>query len=397
MNAYLAGELNELELVEWNLLLNDAEQIQGVRLAMEEKMKEELTGHTYDAKRFDPLFEQVIQVDMPVKNIRKKNKTLLFRAPWLLRYAAAALVIVIAGAYAWFSNTTNTIPSEKQRPVAVNDLPPGNNKATLILSNGKKIELLHSDEKLSDRNVQINSTDGELVYNGDQAPAASKTKLFYNTMTTPRGGQYKLSLPDGTKVWLNASSSITFPTAFADSERRVDITGEVYFEVAHNAASPFYVKVQDMELKVLGTHFNINSYTDEDMMKATLLEGRVSISLIASDDNSIRQSVMLKPGQQAQVMVNSTGKKISVQSDADLEQTVAWKNGVTSFKNADIKAIMRQVARWYDVDIAYEGSIPVSTFSGEVPRQANVSKVLNILDYAGIRCRVEGKKFVVMP
>jgi len=193
-------------------------------------------------------------------------------------------------------------------------------------------------------------------------------------------------------VWLNASSSITFPTAFSGTTRKVQITGEVYFEVSRDPAKPFYVSSDQMEIEVLGTHFNVNAYADEPNVSATLLEGSVKIK-------SARQNhpgtIVLKVGEQAQI--NGEAADIAVNKNADLEQIVAWKNGINSFKDADIKTIMRQVSRWYDVDVEFEGKLPASkTFTGEFSRSDNASKIFSLLDFAGIHCRIEGRKVIVM-
>ena len=394
LKGHMAGNLTEQELEELQLLMDDEQNAEVIRNLLAEMMEEEVTDNAYDAERFDLVFNNVVGIDRFNKSASQKNKGRIFKIKWL-RYAAAAFVILVAGVYFLSQKSIKPFPKIPATTVTVSDLPPGSNKAMLTLSNGKKIDLISSQDTFSDGNVNIKNANGELIYNLGNIPSsgATETDVVYNTVTTPRGGQYKLSLPDGTRVWLNASSSITFPTAFNSNKRSVDITGEVYFEVVHNTAKPFFVHVNEMEVEVLGTHFNINGYDDEEMMKTTLLEGSVMVRLNQKMDNSRLQSIILKPGEQAQIM----DKNIKVQPGADLEQTVAWKNGVTSFKNADIKTIMRQVSRWYDVDVAYEGTAPATTFNGEVSRQANVSKVLSIFDFAGIRCRIEGKKIVVMP
>jgi ferric-dicitrate binding protein FerR (iron transport regulator) len=203
---------------------------------------------------------------------------------------------------------------------------------------------------------------------------------------TPRGGQYRLMLPDGSKVWLNAVSSIRYPTAFTGKERRVEITGEAYFEIVKDASRPFKVSVNSsMEVSVLGTHFNINAYTDEPTIKTTLLEGSVKVT-------HNEHSVVIKPGEQTQF--NSEGT-MKVVHDANVDQAVAWRNGMFEFEDADLQSILRQVMRWYDVDVEYQGNIPDRYFTAIISRDKTLTGVLEILKLSDIDYKLEGKKLVV--
>jgi ferric-dicitrate binding protein FerR (iron transport regulator) len=221
-----------------------------------------------------------------------------------------------------------------------------------------------------------------LAYN---AANGNSKEIVYNTLSTPRGGQYQLILQDGTKVWLNSSSSIHFPTTFRGRERKVAITGEAYFEVAKNSAMPFKITVKDVEVRVLGTHFNIMAYDDENSINTTLLEGSVKISKGSSNK-------MLAPGEES--IVNKNGD-INV-IVADIEEVMAWKNGWFQFNAADIQKVMRQISRWYDVEIVYEGKIPISHFSGMISRGNNISQVLAILKAGGVQLKIEGRKIIVL-
>jgi len=196
---------------------------------------------------------------------------------------------------------------------------------------------------------------GQLSY---QAANTTTATGAWNTINTPRGRQFKVALPDGTQVWLNAASSIRYPVAFTGKERKVEINGEAYLEVAKNTSMPFIVQANDVEVLVLGTHFNINSYSDEEAIKTTLLEGAVKVSTGAA-------TALLTPGKQAAI---STGSGMNVQA-ADIEQVVAWKNGVFNFQNATLEQVMRQLARWYDIEIVYEKDIPHIEFEGDFNRQ----------------------------
>jgi ferric-dicitrate binding protein FerR (iron transport regulator) len=211
--------------------------------------------------------------------------------------------------------------------------------------------------------------------------------------------EMELILPDGSKVWLNAASSIRYPTAFTANERKVEITGEVYFEIEPLAPKggkgkvPFIVKINTPsgvsgQVEVLGTHFNVNAYSDEPAMATTLLEGKVKVSSLVNGQSSI-----LKPGEQAVLTHNS---QLTIHNNVDMDLAVAWKNGLTAFKSADIKSIMRQVARWYNVEVVYEGTTPQRTFTGGVSRDAKLSELLHLLEVSKVHFRIEGNKVILM-
>ena len=303
--------------------------------------------------------------------------------------AAASLFIFISGAAIYFAlrntkhNTIAKAPSQQLKNV----ITPGSNKAILTLSDGSTIIL---DDTKNGRVAQQGGTqiakltNGQIVYNAsDNKPA----EVVYNSLTTPRGGQFKLTLPDGSEVWLDAASSIKYPTAFIGNERKVEITGEAYFEIAHNAAKPFKVSVNGMEVKVLGTHFNINAYNDEASVKTTLLEGSVTLTKGSA-------VTTLKPGQQAQL---GNSGNIKVIDNVDIDQVVAWKNGYFSFNRSGLKTVMRQIARWYDVEIIYEGKIPERQFGGKIDRNSNLSELLKILEESKVHFSIEEKKIIVRP
>ncbi|NML37611.1 DUF4974 domain-containing protein [Chitinophaga sp. G-6-1-13] len=298
--------------------------------------------------------------------------------------AAAVLALLLWGVYLL------TRPAPLPTPTAVNtttqDIPAGGNKATLTLANGSRIVLDDTAEGTvaSQGGVSIhkNST-GQLTYTITSNNQSTDTG--YNTIQTPKGGQYRVNLPDGSRVWLNAATSLTFPAAFGAGRRTVSLNGEAYFEVAAMPnAQPFTVKANDFTIDVLGTQFNIMAYADEKNSRTTLLTGAVRVT--KGDVGKV-----LQPGQEA-----ITGSGIQVR-DADTEAAVAWKNGMTVFSDADIHSIMRQIARWYDVDIVYQGEIPQRQFTGKIPRNANVSKVLKILELSNIHFTIDGRKIIVTP
>jgi transmembrane sensor len=268
-----------------------------------------------------------------------------------------------------------------------NDVAPGGNKAILTLSNGSKIVL----DSAQNGNLAIQGNakilkieSGKLSYTALNIVIPAEVVL--NTLTTPRGGQYELTLPDGTRVWLNAASSITYPSAFADKERKVFITGEVYFEVAHNAAKPFNVRAGNEEVTVLGTNFNISSYSDEGAVKTTLFEGSVKLNAI-----QCKQSVIIKPGQQAQM----TGSGITVMNGINTDEIIAWKEGLFHFESADLKTILRQFSRWYDIDVEYRSEVPEDKYFVIIKRSSNLSTVLKALQATGIQFKIENKKLIV--
>ncbi|MEI6586487.1 MAG: FecR domain-containing protein [Sediminibacterium sp.] len=302
----------------------------------------------------------------------------------IIKYAVAALFVFLIGSIC-FLNFESKSPKNKSNKQLVNDVKPGHNGAILTLSNGKKVILDSAvdGETLSDANLGIIKKDGEIIYTG------KTDELVYNTVTTDKGRQWRLTLPDGSKVWLNAQSSIHYPLNFTDKERVVEIAGEVFFEVVHNSKKPFKVKVGNKVIADIGTSFNINAYADESDMKTTLIEGSLSIS----NTRTNIPPTILEPGQQA--VVNSTGF-IRVNQHQDLDEVMAWKNGMFNFNETNIENIMRQIGRWYDLDIEYSGKITTETFSGMVSRNKSLIQVLKVLEQASIKFKIEGKKIIVI-
>jgi transmembrane sensor len=308
---------------------------------------------------------------------------------WL---SVAALLLLCAGTALFFYLQNAAV--EPQFSAIV----PGSHKAILTLSDGSKIVLDQAAKGslANQAGVQITkSNEGQLIYSvmaqqegGSVAGSADLT----NTISTPKGGQYQVNLPDGTKVWLNAASELKFPLSFAKlRERRVELHGEAYFEVEKDASKPFIVKSDRQYVQVLGTHFNINSYADEKETKTTLLEGSVKVSPIHGRD---ADQVVLKPGLQAQLIAGT--KQIKVMH-VDVQAEVAWKNGQFFFEDEPIENIMKQIARWYDVEIVYQDDLSGKTVWGSVTRYASVSKVLSILELTGgIHFKVEGRRITVL-
>jgi ferric-dicitrate binding protein FerR (iron transport regulator) len=264
---------------------------------------------------------------------------------------------------------------------------PGGNRAVLTLSDGTQIPLDSAGNGVlaQQGNTRITKlSNGQLAYNGS---GTSESQVLYNTMSTPLGGQYKLILPDGTTVWLNAGSSISYPTAFSGAERSVSITGEAYFDVAKNEKMPFRVKAGNTTIEVLGTAFNINAYKDEASINTTLLTGAVRVS-------ALQQVQTLKPGQQARVSAGA----MQVVNHVDINEVMAWKKGFFSFTDADLPTVMRQLSRWYNVQVTYEGDIPQRLFTGEIGRDLTLAQVLKGLTKTRIKYRIEnGNRIIIQP
>jgi ferric-dicitrate binding protein FerR (iron transport regulator) len=311
---------------------------------------------------------------------------------WSMRWfkiSAAVLLVLFASSLIYWS----TLYVKRDKPLANNALPhtiqtpiqPGTNRAILTLGDGRTIELDSlKNGNIVSGNSKIIKQGASLVYDASQLPTKG-TAVGFNTLSTPRGGQYNIVLPDGSKVWLNASSSLHFPTAFTGNTREVELVGEGYFEIAANKEKPFYVNVNGMQIEVLGTRFNVNAYANENAIKTSLLSGSVKIKM----GNT---SSLLKPGQQG--IVKKDHNDIEV-AKVDVNEAIAWKNGLFQFDNADIKTIMRQISRWYDVEVAYEGKIPDRRFEGKITREAQLSDVLRILELSGIKFSIQGKEIIV--
>lgn len=314
---------------------------------------------------------------------------------WRYISAAAAAILFFASVVIYFVSPKAPVQQQiavsKPKPVN-NKILPGSNKAILTLADGSTIILDNAKKGILTKqgNTAISkSEDGLLVYNFKNNEASARVVNPLNTITIPRGGKYQILLPDGTKVWLNSSSTLTFPTLFTGAERVVQLNGEAYFEVSKNKAMPFKVRLNNnTEVKVLGTHFNIMAYNDDSEIKTTLLEGSVKLS--NSSDN-----VLLVPGQQG--VVGKASNATFEIKEANLAEAIAWKDGNFMFVNEDIKSIMKKISRWYDVDIDYKDDISDKTFSGTVSQFKDVTEVLRLIQLTHVvRFKIEGRRIIVM-
>lgn len=359
-------------------------------------------GSEYEAKSkmLENILAKIEATQTPVvanlQNLKHQTKELKQSGAKIFPYkkivaAASILALITTATYLFLNKTTNKAQApaiaKATNNATKNDILPGSNKATLTLADGTVIDL--DDAKngavAQQGNTKVIKIGGKLAYNNS---AVNEAEVVYNTLTTPKGGQYQVELPDGSMVWLNAASSLRFPTAFAGKERRVEvINGEAYFEVTKNKEMPFIVSLIKSEIQVLGTHFNVMAYTEEAAVNATLLEG--AINFVTPQSKSL-----LKPGEQIQLFEDGRKK---ILSDVDVEQVVAWKNGLFQFDNSDVETVMRQLSRWYDVSVVYKNEGIKNVFVGEMPRSSTLAEILKALSLTSkMNFKIEGRKIIVL-
>jgi ferric-dicitrate binding protein FerR (iron transport regulator) len=393
LNGYINNLLTREELAHFLQLLQNEEYATRFKNSIEPLFGDNSFSALADQNKADIIFQKLMDTAAMEEKTRRVNEMTLKPRVKILTFsriavAASVIGLLLFGAYSWFSrmDKKEIATSEIKNSSYKNDVLPGGDKAMLTLADGSTIVLndAQNGNLVQQGNTKVIKLDGKLAYN---AANAGIGEILYNTISTPRGGQYQVELPDGSKVWLNAASSLHFPTAFVGKERRVEISGEAYFEVAKNKSMPFIVSVNGSEIQVLGTHFNVMAYNDEDAVKTTLLEGSVKF---ASGNNSS----LLKPGQQAQL---TTEGQVKVVSDVDVDEVVAWKNGMFDFEDASLGTVTRQLARWYDVDILNQNKNIEDLFVVEMPRSSKLSDVLKVLELTGnIKFEIDGKKIIVM-
>jgi ferric-dicitrate binding protein FerR (iron transport regulator) len=381
LEQYITSMINKEDLKEFHLMLEDPRY----RALLEKAMENEWNLGLYEEVR-EQKTEQLIEHSV-LTRIRA-GKVISIRTSKLYRWRVAAAIILLgmlSGAFFLiFGGAEKQLNPAAQQPALSNDITPGGNKAVLVLTDGREIEL-----DSSQKGFVINQN-GALVTKKEQGlvvyeSTGTSEKVYMNTLRTPLGGEYQIKLSDGTSVWLNAASSIRFPVTFYGGERKVEVTGEAYFDVAYNPGIPFRIAAKGMQVEVLGTHFNINAYENESIVKTTLVEGKVKIA-------SGEQAATLLPGQQARISTNDILTVVKV----DTAEAIAWKKGAFQFHNADVRTVMRQIERWYNVEVVYKGVESIGHFNGTIPRKTKVSQLIRILEVGGISCRIEGKKIVVL-
>ncbi|SFH12303.1 FecR family protein [Pedobacter insulae] len=320
---------------------------------------------------------------MRALNIQEKPTVTLWK-----KVAVAASVLVVSTLTCYFLAPRAFLQDSNPTQMVNKTIKPGGNKAVLILADGREINL---EETASGKLAEVSGvtiikkTSGEIIYDLKSAEDVGDSKTRYHTIATPRGGTYRVLLEDGSKVWLNAASSIRFPASFSQAERIVELKGEAYFEIAKNPVRPFTVKVEGQSIQVLGTKFNVNGYLNEAELATTLLEGSVRVS------NQVG-NVILKPGQQSQSTIN---EKIKLREVAP-EEFLAWKDGMFNFNRADLQTVLHQFERWYNINVKFEKNVPEIFFTGKIYRNLNLDDALNNLTFLGVRFKIENRNVTVL-
>lgn len=380
IDQYIQGTLKDSDRATLRKLLDDPQYVQMLEQIMDRQLRTSTASeHDYPevADRIKKaVAEKLEQAETPVRRIPFYRRNIAVAAAILFLLGSTLLWGVLRNREASVTPSSSVLPQ-------VAGVTPGSTKAVLTLADGSTVALDSTGDRVIQQGVAtILQNGGALQY----ASAGNAATTSYNILTTPAGGQYQLTLPDGSRIWLNASSSLRFPTTFSGTDRTVELTGEAYFEIAKDMNMPFKVKVKDMEVAVLGTHFNIMAYTDESDITTTLLEGAVKVL-----GNS--KGVLLNVGQQA--LFNHQTKALKV-SAGDMEGAIAWKNSYFKFTNESIQSVMRKIARWYDVDIEYQGDVNQKALWGTISRFENISEVLQMLELTGtMHFSMEGRTVIV--
>ncbi|MBO9632967.1 MAG: FecR domain-containing protein [Chitinophagaceae bacterium] len=365
-----------------------------------------VTDLSFDRAKWESIANDIVTADKlsatnPSEHLKPIHPT-VHKAGFMHRWiwVAASIVIMLGvGTYFWMTNNKDNYAPEPV--VSVTEVHPGKEGALLTLADGSLVSLdsIHNGQVLLTDGSRAKVVDGQLIYEGKAKQAS------YNIMSTPRGRIFRLLLPDGTKVWLNAASSIRFPTTFNGKERRVEVKGEAYLEVAKNQEMPFRISVnQQMEVEVLGTHFNINAYDNEEMLSTTLVSGAVQVTaLYPVSNDSDRMTITLKPGQQAQLVQavsntrNPKNGGFKIINNPDVEKILAWKNGLFNFKDVSLAELMHQLERWYDIEVIYPHGIPSVELTGEISRGVTLNELLTAMERMGVHHTLEGKKLIILP
>lgn len=390
---YLSDTCTPRELTEFWQLVGDFSDNDILTEALRKVwLDESAHGDPSSAQRKERAFRRILEQAQGGNGSRKIS---VRRLPRLRRYGVAAVISGMLIAGGWMVRHTPAPSQGVSIGRVADDVAPGGNNAVLTLANGREINLDTAGQGVIARTGSasvVKGTGGHLSYQDPDRGALSGENLVFNRLSTPRGGQYKLLLSDGTKVWLNALSSISFPVAFSARQRSVTVTGEVYFEVAPDAHKPFLVTVGQTTVQVLGTHFNINAYQDEPESRTTLLEG--SIRVVTQSRDHGPASVLMKPGDQLRMTPRGTMRLLS---GADTDESVAWKDGLFVFHNDELPQVMRRIARWYNVAIVYDtDKVAKSHVTGSINRNENLSRVLQMLTLAvGSDFEIEGREVIV--
>jgi transmembrane sensor len=380
-NRYYAGTATTAETAELMAMVAAAGDDAPISQLIQEAWDNLPPGEeVFSARESEAMFKRI--TDVAAEDRPNHSIPVVSPSSWF-RYAA---VVLLAIGFGVFWKLKNQDVQKIASVAAVSGIPAGGNKAMLTLADGSTIMLDSASTGLLAKQGGtgiIKTRPGQLVYNLNNAEQHDLTTRI-NTISTPKGGEYQVVLSDGSKVWLNAASSISFPAMFAANERKVTISGEVYFEVQKDHARPFKVLFGQTEVEVFGTSFNIMAYAEEVSSQTTLLEGSIGLQ-------NGQERKRLQPGQQAGISQSG----LLLVETVDVNKAIAWKNGFFLFKDEGVEAIMRQVSRWYDVEISYQGKVPSRQLTGNIPRNVNISRLVEMLNYAGINCRLEGRKVII--
>lgn len=378
LRRYISNQCSESELQELFKWIGSNKDETVISEELKALWQDSQPEHCHTGEQWEHLYKNMMETH--------QNRGMVKQLKWIKFTVAAAIIITLSLSFYFYKEKIKVAENKLVKTNA--ELKPGTNTAILTLGNGSRVIL--DDVKGSvavHQGIQIIKTaNGQLVYKLHKTNLARNAE--FNTIETPKGGQYQIVMSDGSSVWLNAHSSLKYPISFGAKDRVVELIGEAYFEIAKNKEAPFKVLTGNQIVEVLGTHFNINGYADEPDIKTTLLEGSVKVSSVKNDE-----STMLMPGQQSIFRVNDLHV-----NQVDAEETIAWKNGYFTFNNSNLESIMRQVSRWYNVDIVYQNSkVKHQLFSGNVSRFENASQVLSILELTGlVHFKVEGRRIIAM-
>lgn len=386
--AYKEGRLGSEELEVLAGALQQKEFPEEWSVEINQLLKQSPVQHTVNPEQDKKIWQYIDTHRYPqqVASARFFSRKII---PWA---AAAAIIACIAGYFLWQPKNKHSADVVSRQ--LMNTIEPATNGAILTLEDGTRMELdsMGNGVIANQRGTHLTLKDGSLIYNADK----ENGYVAYNTLQTPKGRQFNIQLPDGSRVWLNAASAIKYPVAFRQKERRVEVDGEAYFEVAPDKSKPFIVNIRNVaEVKVVGTHFNVNAYNDEPALATTLLSGAVEVRSLDPSQTE-KPVVHILPGQQARV--SQGNNDIELIFSADTSQVMSWKNGIFNFNEASLQQVMRQIARWYDLTIEYESEVPEMKFGGKMGRNLKLLDVLEFLEGARVRFKMEKeRKLIVLP
>ncbi len=369
LDQHVAGSLSQ----ENQLVLNDAIRAasgpdrEWMMQYLENALNTTQVSITPDQQLYERILHRIRQSEEELHTVKP------IRSIYYTVAAAAAILLLVTAGLVWKQNSRPAVSA----PI---EIMPGSNRAILVLADGSKVQLDNTTREIAQGSSAVRQQEGALKYSKN-----NQTLTTYNTLTTPRGGQFQVELADGSHIWLNAASSLKYPAAFNDSERVVTLSGEAYFDIKPDPQRPFRVVCGNTTIQVLGTSFNIMAYADEPNLQAALVDGKIMVKAAGSER-------IIRPGQMA-----VTDQQNLYVAEADLDQVTAWRNGMLALNTASFKGLMRQVERWYDVEVVYQGDVPDRQFGGLLSRNTQLSTLLAFMRKNGINVKQEGRTIIVMP